>query len=80
MDYGTVTMMKTAEWLLDLVGPTINICAKINHTSKNNNMVIGNDLYQQLKNFHEYKFKKVTTFSFDLEHPYPVYSVNRNKS
>ena len=29
-DYGNVTMMTSPKWGLDLVGPTINTCAKIN--------------------------------------------------
>jgi class 3 adenylate cyclase len=29
-DYGNVTTLKNTDWSLDLVGPTINTCAKIN--------------------------------------------------
>ena len=40
-DYGLVTMMKNVEWKFDLVGPTINTCAKINSCSPINGMVFG---------------------------------------
>lgn len=77
-DYGNVTMMRNKEWAIDLVGPTINTCAKINGLCPVNGMIIGGDLYEKTKNFKEYKFKNNGSFSADLKHPYPVFSVNRN--
>jgi len=77
-DYGNVTMMRNKEWAIDLVGPTINTCAKINGLCPVNDMIIGGDLYEKTKNFKEYKFKNSGSFSADLKHPYPVFSVNRN--
>jgi len=77
-DYGNVTMMRNTEWAVDLVGPTINTCAKINGICSANSMIIGGDLYEKTKSFKEYKFKNSGSFSADLKHPYPVFSVNRN--
>jgi len=77
-DYGNVTMMRNTEWAVDLVGPTINTCAKINGICSANGMVIGGDLYEKTKSFKEYKFKNSGSFSADLKHPYPVFSVIRN--
>jgi class 3 adenylate cyclase len=77
-DYGNVTMMRNTEWAIDLVGPTINTCAKINGICPANGMIIGGDLYEKTKSFKEYKFKNSGSFSADLKHPYPVFSVNRN--
>jgi len=77
-DYGNVTMMRNTDWVTDLVGPTINTCAKINGICPKNKMVIGSDLYEKTKNFREYKFKNSGSFSADLKHQYPVYAVNRN--
>jgi len=78
-DYGNVTMMRNMDWAIDLVGPTINTCAKINGKCSVNEMVIGSDLYEKTKSFREYKFKNSGSFSADLKHPYPVYSVFRNE-
>jgi class 3 adenylate cyclase len=77
-DYGNVTMMRNTEWAIDLVGPTINTCAKINGICPANGMIIGGDLYEKTKSFKEYKFKNSGSFSADLKHPYPVFSVRRN--
>lgn len=78
-DFGNVTMMRNQEWAVDLVGPTINTCAKINRISPVNGMVAGSDLYEKTKSFKEYKFKNCGSFSADLKHPYPVFAVSRNE-
>jgi class 3 adenylate cyclase len=76
-DYGNVSIMKDAKGSIDLVGPTINTCAKINSLSPINEMIIGGDLYEKTKTFHEYQFKKAGDYSIDLKHSYPVYTVYR---
>ena len=48
-DYGNVTVMKTKNGLIDLVGPTINTCSKINTLSDRNNIVIGRTVYERIK-------------------------------
>ena len=78
-DYGNVTMMRNTEWAVDLVGPTINTCAKINRMCPINGMVVGSDLHEKTKNFKEYSFKNCGDFSVDLKHPYPVFKVFRKK-
>ncbi|MDH3825514.1 MAG: adenylate/guanylate cyclase domain-containing protein, partial [Nitrosopumilus sp.] len=78
-DYGNVTMMRNSDWAVDLVGPTINTCAKINGICPVNEMVVGSDLYEKTKNFREYKFKNIGSFSADLRHPYPVFTLIRNE-
>ena len=76
-DYGYLTIMKDKENRLDLVGPTINTCSKINSLAAKNEMIIGSDLHEQLKKFTEYKFKQAGSYSVDLKHPYPTYTVSR---
>ena len=76
-DYGNVTMMRNDKWVIDLVGPTINTCAKINGLCSVNGMVIGSDLHEKTKSFKEYKYKNTGNFSIDLKHPYPVFSICR---
>jgi class 3 adenylate cyclase len=78
-DYGNVTMMRNTEWAVDLVGPTINTCAKINGICPVNGMVVGSDLYEKTKHFREYKFKNGGSFSADLKHQYPVFTISRNE-
>jgi len=78
-DYGNVTMMRNTEWAVDLVGPTINACAKINRLCPVNGMVVGSDLYEKTKNFKEYSFKNCGDFSVDLKHAYPVFKVFRKE-
>ena len=78
-DYGSVTMMRTTEWAVDLVGPTINTCAKINRMCPVNGMVVGSDLYEKTKNFKEYSFKNSGSFSVDLKHSYPIFKVYRKE-
>ena len=79
LDYGHVTPLRNANWNLDLVGPTINTCAKINGKCPINRMVIGSDLYEKTRNFKEYKFKNTGNFSVDLKHVYPIFSVIRDE-
>ena len=78
-DYGNVTMMRNTEWVVDLVGPTINTCAKINGLCPVNGIVVGSDLYEKTKNFKEYSFKNCGDFSIDLKHPYPIFKVFRKE-
>ena len=51
-DYGNVIMMRNTECAVDLVGPTINACAKINRMCPINGMVVGRTLFisKYLKN------------------------------
>ncbi len=74
-DYGNVTVMRTRNGLIDLVGPTINTCAKINDLASTNGMVIGRNLYEKLKHFNEYSFKKIKNFCIDLKYEYPVFII-----
>lgn len=77
-DYGNVTIMQNKDWAIDLVGPTINTCAKINGICPVNKIVVGSDLYEKTKQFKEYKFKKEGHFSCDLKQKYPVFTIQRN--
>ncbi len=70
-------MMRNLEGIVDLVGPTINTCSKINGLCPVNGMVIGSDLYEKTKAFKEYKFKNKGNFSIDLKRPYPVFTISR---
>jgi len=77
-DYGkVVTMRANNSHATDLIGPPVNMCAKINHDAEDNGVVIGGDLYQVVRSFEDYYFKEREGFSIGLKHHYPVYSVRR---
>ena len=79
-DYGSVIIMKSnGTSMLDMIGPPVNMCSKINHFAKKNEIVIGGDLFQIAKNFDDYSFKGVHDFSIGFKYSYPVYSLRRRR-
>ena len=77
-DYGSVVLMKSNNSTsMDMIGPPVNMCSKINHAAKSNCAVIGGDLFSMVKNFDDYKFKEVEGFSLGFKHSYPVYELCR---
>ena len=78
-DYGEVAIMKSSfSTNIDLVGPTVNVCAKINSIAPINNAVIGSDLYQIVKRFKDYKYSQIGQYSIGFKNAYTIYSVNYN--
>jgi two-component system response regulator ChvI len=65
---------------VDLFGPTVNICSKINHLALPNQMVIHKDLYDVIKEltfFNEYRFEEVENYKNNFYNKEKsVYSVN----
>lgn len=79
-DYGKVVLMSASNTSnVDLIGPPVNMCAKINHRAGNNGFVIGGDLYEMVKNAEGFIFKQVKGFSIGLRYSYPIYSVLRKE-
>ena len=62
---------------LDMIGPPVNMCTKINHHAKPNQAVIGGDLYEMVKDFDEYAFKGLPSYSLGFKLSYPVYLLLR---
>jgi two-component system, OmpR family, response regulator ChvI len=95
-NYGKVELATSSNSnSVDLFGPTVNICSKINHLALSNEMVIYKDLYDVVKNtpfFKEYHFKELSTSKINLYDKdknkdndlsalaYPVYSVYRTSN
>ena len=78
MDYGTVLIMnQKGSATIDMIGPPINMCAKINHHAEKNQLVIGGDLYQIASKFNNFKFTQTKGYSVELKNDYPVYVVTR---
>ena len=77
-DYGSVILMKSNDSSsLDMIGPPINMCSKINRCAPPNGLVIGGDLFQMVKSFSDYKFKQTKDYSIGFKYSYPVYNVTR---
>lgn len=77
-DYGKMVIMNSNNTTsVDLIGPPVNMCAKINHLANTNGFVIGGDFYQNIKDLKDYKFSNKDGFSIGLKYSYPVYSVTR---
>src|SRR3989338_1224066 len=72
-DYGSVLLMKSNySEFLDMIGPPLNMCSKINHLAGVNQFVIGGDLFQMVREFNGYQFKEITDFSLGFKMSYPV--------
>jgi two-component system, OmpR family, response regulator ChvI len=79
-DYGRVEIARSlTSTNEDLFGSTVNLCSKINSKAPPNGMVIGNNLYQVIKDTFgsEYHFDKIDEYSIDnnSENQYSVYSI-----
>lgn len=75
-DYGNVLIMKTKDFdSIDIFGPPVNMCSKINHVAPKNTAVIGGDLYQVVRHFEDYNFNFVKDCPIGLKYSYPVYSI-----
>jgi len=81
LDYGNVIMMNANISLIcDMIGPPINMCAKINRSAKENEMVIGGDLHEIVKKKKQFKFKTVKGYCVGFRHSYPIYAVTKVES
>lgn len=75
-DYGSVLIMKSnVSESLDMIGPPLNMCCKINRLAGKNEFVIGGDLFQIVRKFDGHKFMEITDYSLGFKQSYPVYSV-----
>lgn len=78
LDYGEVMPMKSTDSKsLDMIGPAVNMCSKINRCAQRNEFVVGGDMYEVAKHSEKFDFKEVKGISVGLKHCYPVYSVTR---
>ncbi len=81
LDYGNVIMMNpNLSSIGDMIGTPINMCAKINRSAKENEMVVGGDLYEIVKKKRQFKFKTVKGYGIGFRYSYPVYAVTRVES
>jgi len=76
LDYGPLMIAKcVTSSCKDIFGPTVNLCAKLNHMAKPNGIVIGSDMYQIVKKSKKFKFSTVEGVKSALKQNYPAYLV-----
>ncbi|MBM3903716.1 MAG: HAMP domain-containing protein [Thaumarchaeota archaeon] len=61
----------------DIFGSTVNTCSKINSLAKPNTLVIGESLYQKIKDIKGYEFEKISDYTIDAENKFAVYLVSQ---
>ncbi len=77
-DYGSVVLMNSnVSSSVDMIGPPVNMCSKINHAAATNGVVIGGDLYSMVKTFEDYDFEDLKGFSLGFKYSYPLYHLSR---
>lgn len=61
----------------DIFGSTVNTCSKINSLARPNTLVIGESLYQKVKDIKGYEFEKVSDYIIDTGNKFAVYLVSQ---
>lgn len=78
IDFGPAIPMRTTySKTKDLLGPTVNMCSKINRFAQKNQIIVGGDLYQISKTMIDYCFHPTTGPIIGLKANYPVYTLKR---
>lgn len=76
LDYGKHEVVKDDNFdIVDIFGPTMCVCAKINSLAPPNCMVIGSDLYEIVKSFPDFNILGYGQYLIQEKHPYPVFLV-----
>ena len=78
--FGNVRIARTSTSSVnDIFGATVNRCAKINRTAPANGLIIGEEFYENAKDFDSYTFKKIASDIVSPEHGYTGYIVYRKQ-
>ncbi len=81
LTYGSVNVAQsTTSNVSDIFGPTVNRCFKINSLCPENSIVIGDNMYEILKDFHEYEFAQLSDIGMKQKYGYTIYEVRRKVS
>ncbi|MBT8242647.1 MAG: HAMP domain-containing protein [Nitrosopumilus sp.] len=76
--YGTVKVAEsTTSNISDIFGPTVNKCFKINSLCPKNSVVVGDNLYEILKDFDEYEFTQISSGEMKEKYGYSIFEVKR---
>ena len=80
-DYGNVLLARSQNSpCVDIFGPSVNICAKINKLANKNSIVIGGDLYQPIRKTDNYFFRNIGSYDSGFQRQYPIYEVTRART
>ncbi|MFB5623375.1 MAG: cache domain-containing protein [Nitrosopumilus sp.] len=78
--YGSVKVAEsTTSKISDIFGPTVNQCFKINSFCPKNSIVVGNNMYESLKDFEEYEFLQFCSIEIKQKYGYSIFEVKRKK-
>ncbi len=78
LTYGSVNVAQsTTSNVSDIFGPTVNRCFKINSLCPENCLVIGDTMYEILKDFHEYEFAQLCFIGIKQKYGYTIFEVRR---
>lgn len=78
LTYGSVKVAySVTSNISDVFGPTVNECFKINYYCPKNSLVIGENLYEILKNFDEYRVTKLVTSETAKKSVFNIFKVKR---
>ena len=76
--YGPVRIARVATSMVeDIFGSVVNKCSKINYLAKTNGIVLGGNLYKQIKNLNEYTFQLLKDKSVAGKFDNLIYSVSK---
>ncbi len=79
-DYGEVSIARsTLSQTQDLFGSAMNICAKINSKARPNGLVIGQNLFDIVKELDEYMFVPSSERLIGVKGEYGVYHVEERE-
>jgi class 3 adenylate cyclase len=75
-EYGAVMVAKmSTSSVNDIFGTSVNLCAKMNSLAQPCGVVIGEGLYQKVRDFSEYEFAEVKGTQLFADNEYRIYSV-----
>jgi class 3 adenylate cyclase len=78
MTYGTVSLAQVStSSVKDIFGSTVNRCAKINRFALPDTLVVGSDVYENIKSTTKYNFKNMNVTPTGTNATYSVYLVSR---
>jgi class 3 adenylate cyclase len=78
LTYGSVNVAQsTTSNVSDIFGPTVNRCFKINSLCPENSIVIGDNMYEILSDFHEYEFAQLSDNEMKQKYGYTIFEVRR---
>jgi class 3 adenylate cyclase len=76
VDYGKHEVVKDEDLdIVDIFGPTMCVCAKINSLAPPNCMVMGSDLHEIVKSFSDFNMVSFGQYMIQERRPYPVFLI-----